>query len=553
IGQDRQGHLVFCTQGGGVGLFDDEVLQRLTRRDGLSSDVVKDFLQDEDGAYWFATELGLTRYRPSARGPSVRLSEVMADQTYHPPFPRGMGPSDYGAEPRPDPTGSSSPRRRARARPAGAEGVAPEATGPSGQLPDPLAIPTSQACLRIAFEGSSLTSRPDALAYRYRLVGLEPDWSVTREREVTYSHLPRGTYAFEVQAVDPDLQRSEAATLALEVIPDPRDEALAEAFRQSAPSGDLVGRSPATARLQQQLHEVADSDATVLLMGETGTGKGLAARCLHELSARRDGPFVQVNCGAIALSLIESELFGHERGAFTDAHTRKLGKVELAAGGTLFLDEIGEMHTDAQVRLLRLLEERTYERVGGTQTHWADVRVVAATNRDLPQLVQAGGFREDLYFRLSVFPIALPALRDRGKDIDLLAAHFLAAVSRPRRQPPPEITPAALAALRRHAWPGNIRELRNVLERATLVCRGQPIEPEHLALGLQGGREQAGAAGSGAWPSLDEHERAYLLEVLEATAWRVSGPRGAAHLLGMPESTLRSRLASLGIRRPGKT
>jgi DNA-binding NtrC family response regulator/ligand-binding sensor domain-containing protein len=522
VGQNRQGHLVFCTQGGGVTFFDGEVLQTLSARDGLASDVVKDFLQDEDGAYWFATHHGVTHYRPSERGPQVRLTEIIADQAYQPPFPRGMGPSDYGAS-------------------------LPPVTTP----PEPLAVPVSQTFLRCTFQGSSYTTCSDGFAYRYRLVGHDPDWRVTREREVTYGHLPLGIYVLEVEAVDVDLQRSQADTVAIEIVPDPRDEALAEALGRATPSGDLVGTSHAALQLLQQLRQVAPTDATVLLTGETGTGKGLAARCLHGLSQRRDATFVPVNCGAITLSLIESELFGHERGAFTGAHARKLGKVELAAGGTLFLDEIGEMGPDAQVRLLRLLEEKTYERVGGTTTLTADVRVVAATNQDLQQLVEEGTFRRDLYFRLNVFPIHIPALRTRRQDIDLLATHFLAAVTGPRQQAPLSLTPAAATALRDHRWPGNIRELRNVIERATIVCQGRPIEPEDLLLPPAETRGRRTAARRDTpRQSLVEHEREYLLQVLEEVDWVIAGPKGAAKALGMAESTLRGRMATLGIKRP---
>jgi len=381
--------MVLCTEGGGVTLYDGQVLQTLGTRDGLTSDVVRDFLQDEDGTYWFATQYGATRYRPTDRIPGVLVTEIIADQAYHPPFPKAMGPSDYSAGGKHD-----SDSRHADLHPP--------------PLPEPLSIPLSQTFVRFTFQGLSLTARPDAMIYRYRLVDRDPNWRVTRVPEVTYERLSLGTYSFEVQAVDPELHYSQAATVAIEIVPDPRDQALADAFPQAAPSGEMVGQSAAVVRLQAQLRQVADTDATVLLTGATGTGKGLAARCVHDQSRRRDAPFVPVNCGAIALTLIESELFGHERGAFTGAHARKLGKVELAAGGSLLLDEIGEMSGEAQIRLLRLLEEKTFERVGGTKTLAADVRVIAATNRDLDQLVLDGDFREDLFFRLNVFPIELP-------------------------------------------------------------------------------------------------------------------------------------------------
>jgi transcriptional regulator with GAF, ATPase, and Fis domain len=286
----------------------------------------------------------------------------------------------------------------------------------------------------------------------------------------------------------------------------------------------------------------------VLVLGETGTGKGLAARTVHRLSRRHGGPFVLVNCGALPEPLVESALFGHEKGAFTGAHARQVGKVELAAGGTLFLDEIGDMSLTAQIRLLRLLEEGAYERVGGTETLKADVRVVAATNRDLRGMVAEGGFREDLYFRLNGFPVELPPLRARGEDLPLLADFFVAQTAQHLHKPVRGITAAALARLREYAWPGNVRELQHTLERAVIVCAGEQVQAEDIV--LEGKPKGATSSAERDWVSLEEHERRYVQQVLERTQWVVKGPQGAAAILGLPPSTVTFRIKKLGLVRP---
>ena len=334
--EDGRGHLWLGTQGGGVSRYDGRVFQTLSRRDGLINDVVTDIIQDRHGDLWLATEGGLTRYRPEGSPPSVRIKEIVADRPYEP---------------------------------------APQ-----------LSLPESAGFVRFAFQGSSFVTRSDGMVYVYRLEGYDEDWQVTRDRQVTYPNPMLGSCTFQVQAVDRDLNYSEPAVVEIEVTPDLRLQALQEALSQSGIAGEFVGNSSALSTVQMRLIEVAGSDLTVLILGETGTGKGLAARTVHGMSARKKGPFIQVNCGAISQNLVESELFGHEKGAFTGATSRKLGKVELAAGGTLFLDEIGDMTLEAQVKLLRLLEERTFERVGGTETFSAEVRVIAATNRDLGKM-----------------------------------------------------------------------------------------------------------------------------------------------------------------------
>ena len=352
-----------------------------------------------------------------------------------------------------------------------------------------------------------------------------------------YPTLPPGTYCFCVQAVDCDLNYSEVAEIPLMVTPDPRIVGLTEALRSSGVSEEFVGKSAALRRVLTRVQEVARTDLTVLILGETGTGKGLVARAIHGLSARKEGPFIQVNCGALPEGLVESELFGHEKGAFTGAVSRKLGKVELAEGGTLFLDEIGDLAWSAQVKLLRLLEERTFERVGGTETLRADVRVLAATNRELEQMVREGGFRGDLYFRLRAFPVWVPPLRERREDIPLLAAYFLARMASHLSKAVEGFTSEALSALQAYAWPGNVRELEHVVQWTVVVCGGREIGAEEIEVefgGVGGGMEEV--------VSLEEHERRYIRRVLKRTGGKIRGADGAAALLGVPESTLRSRM-----------
>lgn len=308
--------------------------------------------------------------------------------------------------------------------------------------------------------------------------------------------------------------------------------------------GDLLGESPRMREVFAVLERVAPTGVTVLVRGETGSGKELVARALHAASARRDGPLVVFDCGAVPPNLIESELFGHERGAFTGATAARAGAVEQAHGGTLLLDEVGELSLELQPKLLRVLETREVKRVGGSRTARVDIRVVAATHRDLPVEVQAGRFREDLYFRLAVVSVALPPLRERPEDIPLLADHFLRTLSGELGLPaPPPFAPEALARLKGHPWPGNIRELRNVLEAALAVGGGRPITAAALVF--------PGAAASSPLPapgasSLADVERATILETLRATG---GNRKRAARILGIAVSTLHEKIKRYGIRK----
>jgi transcriptional regulator with GAF, ATPase, and Fis domain len=319
-------------------------------------------------------------------------------------------------------------------------------------------------------------------------------------------------------------------------------------LRMEANFGGMVGRSSGLRKVMRQVRLVAPTDATVLITGESGTGKELIARAIHEQGARSDRPLVKLNCSAVPDGLFESEFFGHVKGAFTGALRDKLGRFELADGGTLFLDEIGEVPLAMQAKLLRVLQDQEFERVGDTQTRKVSVRVIAATNRDLKKEVESGSFREDLFYRLSVFPIEVPPLRKRREDIGLLAAHFIRQSSRRMNFPEPRVTPTELDQLASYDWPGNVRELQNAVERAIILSRGGPLEFE-LPASLNNVCDCSN--GSSTLPMRDElkrQERDAIVAALKQTNGKVSGPRGAAELLGMKPSTLASRIAALGLK-----
>jgi formate hydrogenlyase transcriptional activator len=330
---------------------------------------------------------------------------------------------------------------------------------------------------------------------------------------------------------------------------------------------EIIGQSPALLDALEKVRRVARTDATVLITGETGTGKELIARAIHSASQRRDKPLIKVNCAALPAGLVESELFGHEKGAFSGAISRRVGRFELAHGGTIFLDEVGEVPLDVQVKLLRVLQEHEFERVGGTNPIKVDVRVIAVTNRDLVKSIREGKFRDDLYYRLNVFPIALPPLRDREGDVPLLV-HFLVARFAARVGVRIEsVGKATMERLSRYSWPGNIRELENVLERAVILSNGPTLEidPEVFASAAARAanadpptpsgseRPRPTAASAGPTPpleSLESSTRNHILAALEKSGWVIDGPRGAAKILSLHANTLRSRMKKLGIVRP---
>ena len=493
----NDGSVWIGTEGGGLCRYDGEVFQVWQVPDDPACNVVHTIHEDVEGRIWCGTEGGLIRYTPRRIRPSVTVTEVLADTAY--------------------------------------------------SAPSELQFATTVGRIRFCFRGVSPQEHSSYLVYRHKLNGYDSEWRQTGEREVEYPQLQPGDYTFLVQAVDRDMNYSDVAEVRLTVVADPRIEALTDALRAEASRGEFIGESQALLEVRRQIQEVAWTDLTVLVLGETGTGKGLAARAIHNLSERSDGPFIQVSCGALQEGLIDSELFGHERGAFTGAVSRKLGKFELAEGGTIFLDEIGDLPLDSQTRLLTVLQERCIERVGGTQTIPVNVRVVAATNRDLVAAVRQDAYRADLYYRLNVFPIRIPPLRDRKEDTALLAEYFVNRFAAHLNQDPPRISEEAREALLSSDWPGNVRELEHTLQRAVILCHEDEIRPEHVGFGRQ--PDSGDTADHQPILPLEEFERRYLERVLEHTGGIIHGERGAARLLHMKPTTLRSRLEKLGVKK----
>jgi formate hydrogenlyase transcriptional activator len=303
----------------------------------------------------------------------------------------------------------------------------------------------------------------------------------------------------------------------------------------------IIGSSPALKPVLDQIAVVALTDSTVLIQGETGTGKELTARSLHKLSPRRDAPFITLSCAAVPAGLLESELFGHERGAFTGALTQRRGRFEIASGGTLFLDEIGDIALDLQAKLLRVLQEKEFERLGSSVSHRADVRLIAATNCDLLQMIEDHRFRADLYYRINVFPISLPPLRERPEDIPQLVRHFVAQCSEHMNKPVPAVPPETMAAMVSYSWPGNVRELQNVVERGVIISQG-PIFQLDLDQ-LQDRRTSHSSSAS----TLDDATRNHILRTLDEANWVIGGRHGAASRLGIPRTTLIAKMRRLGI------
>jgi len=313
----------------------------------------------------------------------------------------------------------------------------------------------------------------------------------------------------------------------------------------------IVGVSEVIQAVLARARKVAPTEATVLVTGETGTGKELLARAIHAWSLRAGGPFVSVNCAAIPQTLIASELFGHERGAFTGALQRRRGRFELAAGGTLFLDEVGELPVETQLLLLRVLQEREFERIGSSAPISSDVRVVAATNSDLVQAVAEGRFRSDLYYRLAVFPLEMPPLRERSGDIRSLVEHFVSRCARQIGKTVRGIAPEALELLEAYSWPGNVRELQNVIERSVIVCDSETftVDPSWLQNEppLDESKLLFQPPGSSLRSTLDDVQRDAILRALQSCGWIIGGPKGAAALLGLKRTTLQARIQKLGI------
>jgi transcriptional regulator with GAF, ATPase, and Fis domain len=353
--------------------------------------------------------------------------------------------------------------------------------------------------------------------------------------------------------------------IGIEPLPEPRLELqnsyLQEAVVEGKTFGNLVGQSGALRHIVNQIELVAPTEASVLILGETGTGKELVAHEIYQRSARKDGPLVRINCASIPRELFESEFFGHVRGAFTGALKDRAGRFETAEGGTLFLDEVGEIPLDIQNKLLRFLQEKRYERVGYDRTRRANVRVVAATNRNLKKETAAGRFREDLFYRLNVFPIQVPPLRERTDDIPLLAKHFVELSARELKCAKPRLTRAAVTQLQSYDWPGNVRELHNEVERAVILARGGFLEFDlpitgQAATAARPNPRNDSSVGSVAQPKflteveVQRFERDNLVLALEASNWKISGRESAAELLGLKPTTLLSRMDKWGLKKP---
>ena len=499
--EDSQGHLWLGTDGG-VAHYNGQLFQ--TINSPYIGSVLRIF-EDRDGNFWFGTiQNTLVRYRQQKIPPRIRLLSVIADQDYE-------------------------------------------------NLEEVIVSTTDQHVI-FEYKGLSFSTHSSDMLYVYHLKGYDSDWQpATRKMRAFYRDLPPGDYTFQVKTIDRDLNYSEAAQARLSITTDPRIEALTAVINGQG-SQKLIGHSAVLRQFQSNLKKIASTDMTVLIMGETGTGKGLAARTLHGLSANGDGPFIEFSCGALPGALINSELFGHEKGAFTSAVSHRLGRVELAEGGTLFLDEIGDMTLEMQIKLLRLLEEGTFERIGSSETLKVQARIVAATNRNLADMVRIGDFREDLYYRLNVFPLYLPPLRERKEDIPELAEYFKNRLSAHIGKQIVPLTPEVIEVLQAYDWPGNVRELEHTIQRAVILCPDSQIQEENLILYssqieatdrdlnrqvLEQDREVV---------PLYEFERRYILDVLKATNYQIKGPKGAAALLGLPPSTLYSKMERLKIK-----
>ena len=500
---DSQGNIWIGTSGGGVLRYDGETFQSIRLGPSALDNKVEAVLCDRRGRLWFGTRAGLVAYQAGYTPPRLVIREVMA--------------------------------------------------GTRLATPEVVSCPESTPEIRIHFQGISFRTGAGQMRYSYRLLGHGPEeqWSAfTAADAVAYSALPVGEYRFEVRTMDRDGLMSEIAGVEIQILPDAKTERI-HALENVLRTTDHVVHSESWAMRQvmEQTVRVAETAMTVLVLGETGTGKGLLAQTIHETSTRRKRPFIRVNCGALPAGLVESELFGHEKGAFTGAASRQLGRFELADGGTLFLDEIGDLPLESQRVLLHILEENALTRVGGEQPVSVDVRVIAATNRDLRQAIQEGTFREDLFYRLSVFTLELPPLRQRQEDIPALAAHFAERYAQHLRRPAPTLDDGIVPHLQGYAWPGNVRELEHLIHRAVLLCEGGVIRVGDLLLPSVARHSMdamplAPAAGEG----LDEKQQ--LVEALQATNWMIYGERGAARLLGMNPEKLRSRMRYYKLQRP---
>ena len=502
VADPQQECLWIGTSGGGVLKYDGRTFQSIRLGKSAPENIVEAILHDSQGRLWFGTRAGLIAYQPGETPPRIRIRQVVAGRTW--------------------------------------------------DEPQAVSCPESTPEIQFHFQGTSFRSGAEQMRYSHRLVGHGPaeEWSAfTPANRVTYQDVPAGLFHFEVRTVDRDGLMSDIARLAVRVVPT-HLRRLEQMLRVS--NQGFLSQSQAMARLLDQVESMAETDMTVLVLGETGVGKGVLARLLHNLSPRQANPFIPVNCGGLSAGLIESELFGHEKGAFTSANAQKIGYFERADGGTLFLDEVGDLPLDSQRALLHILEEGHLTRVGGEQSIPVDVRVVAATNKDLEEAIQAGTFREDLFYRLSVLSVVLPPLRERQEDIPLLAAHFASRCAEQLGRPTPVLGEEVVAHLQQYAWPGNVRELEHIVQQAVVLgdrdviqVADVPLQATEVELALP---VEQGFDGD----AEDEDEKQRILAALQATNWRIYGPRGAARLLDIGPEKLRYRMRKHGLQRPEK-
>ena len=502
VADPQQECLWIGTCGGGVLKYDGRTFQSTRLGKAALENIVEAILRDSQGRLWFGTRAGLIAYQPGETPPRIRIRQVVAGRTW--------------------------------------------------DEPQAVSCPESTPEIQFHFQGLSFRSGAEQMRYSHRLVGYGPaeEWSAFMPaNRVTYQDVSAGLFHFEVRTVDRDGLMSDIARLAVRVVPT-HLRRLEQMLRVS--NQGFLSQSQSIARLLNQVESMAETDMTVLVLGETGVGKGVLARLLHNLSPRQANPFIPVNCGGLSAGLIESELFGHEKGAFTSANAQKIGYFERADGGTLFLDEVGDLPLDSQRALLHILEEGHLTRVGGEKSIPVDVRVVAATNKDLEEAIQAGTFRENLFYRLSVLSVVLPPLRERQEDIPLLAAHFASRCAEQLGRPTPVLGEEMVAHLQQYAWPGNVRELEHVIQQAVVLGNRDviqvadvPLQAAEAALALPVEQDFDGDAE-------DEAEKQCIMAALQATNWRIYGPRGAARLLGIGPEKLRYRMHKHGLQRPEK-
>ena len=504
VADPQQECLWMGTSGGGVMKYDGRVFQSIRLGKSTLENIVEAILRDSRGRLWFGTRAGLIAYQPGDTPPGIVIRQVMAGRLL--------------------------------------------------EMPQAVSCPDSTPEIQFRFQGLSFRSGAEQMRYSHRLVGHGPaeEWSAfTSANRVSYNRVPAGQFRFEVRALDRDGLMSEVASLDVQVFPDEKSvrlQRLEHMLRDA--DQDFLSQSQAMTQLLEEVAQMAETDMTMLVMGETGVGKGVLAERIHNLSRRQGQPFVALNCGSLPAGLIESELFGHERGAFTGAVKRHIGCFERANYGTLFLDEIGDLPLEAQRALLRILENRYLTRVGGEQSIPVDVRVIAATNKDLKEAIEAGTFREDLFYRLSVWPVKLPPLRERREDIPLLAAHFARRYAQSLQRPVPALGDGVVKHLQAYAWPGNVRELEHLIRRAVVLCQAEVIQVEDVPLAAEDEAKEEPVE-----PPVEakfKGEKQQIVEALQASEGRIYGERGAARLLGMNPERLRSRMRVFGLQRPKK-